>query len=415
MPLELAPREGAQQAWLPRLTVFVWLAIAMVCCARAFFYPTSHTVYHNYANAGRSWLAGTDAYDLARDANGAVVARMSGYRYSPLVSAAFVPFSLLPDSWGGLLWRLVNYLCFFAAFAWFIREVLPGVASLGINARTSLWLLILPLTVGSMNNGQANVLLMALLLAAGAAAMRQRWNLTAIVLAAACLLKIYPLAVALLMVVIFPRQLGWRFALALGVGLALPFGLQNPNYVLEQYGNWFQLLLTDDRRDFALTQGYRDFHLLTRFFGAPISAGFYVAVQVSAAAVAAGVCLMGRLAKWPTNHLVQTTLALGCCWMVVFGPSTESSTFILIAPALAWALVDAFAVGRPVWSRTLLVIVMAMFVVTFTATWFPGGRDWFYILQPVSALLFLVERLLRARPIRNETVASEGTTYVQAS
>ena len=253
-------------------------------------YPTSHTVYHNYANAGRSWLAGSDAYDLERDASGAVVARMSGYRYAPLVSAAFVPFSLLPDSWGGLVWRLANYLCFFAAFAWFIREVLPGAKSLPVNAQASLWLLILPLTVGSMNNGQANVLLMALILVAGAAALRERWNLTAIVLACACLLKIYPLAVALLMIVIFPRQLGWRFALALGVGLALPFGLQQPSYVLEQYGNWFQLLLTDDRRDFPLTQGYRDFYLLTRFFGRPMSRGrLYVHSIDAAAAVVAGV------------------------------------------------------------------------------------------------------------------------------
>ena len=247
-----------------------------------------------------------------------------------------------------------------------------------------------------MNNGQANVLLMGLLMAAGAAAMRERWNMTAIVLACACLLKIYPLAVAILMILIFPRQLGWRFALALAVGLALPFGLQHPHYVLEQYGNWFQLLLTDDRRDFPLTQGYRDFYLLTRFVGAPMSPRFYMALQLMAAALIAGVCLLGRLAKWPQDHLIQTTLALGCCWMVVFGPSTESSTFILVAPALAWALVDSFAMDRPKWSRALLMGVMGMFLLTFITTWFPGGRDWFYILQPVSALVFLAERLLRS-------------------
>ena len=130
MPLELDPRHPKAHAWLPRLTIFVWGAICVICCARAYLFPTSHTVYHNYAGAGRSWLAGTDAYDLARDERGAVVARMSGYRYAPLVSAAFVPFSLLPDSWGGVSWRLINYLCFFGAFAWFIREVLPGAHAL---------------------------------------------------------------------------------------------------------------------------------------------------------------------------------------------------------------------------------------------------------------------------------------------
>ena len=393
----------------------MWIVLCVGCCVRAFLFPTSHTVYQNYANAGRCWLHGSDAYDLARDEQGAAVARMSGYRYAPLASAAFVPFSLLPDAWGGLLWRLANYSCFFWAFAWFIREVLPGAESLGEKAKACLWLLILPLSLGSMNNGQANVLLMGLLLAAGAAVVKERWNLTAVLLACACLLKIYPLAVALLLVLVYSRQLRWRFLLALAVGLALPFGLQHPGYVLEQYGNWLQLLMTDDRRDFALTQGYRDFYLLTRFFGAPMSPRLYLAVQLLAAAGVAGVCLLGRLANWPKKHLVQTTLALGCCWMSVLGPSTESSTFILLAPALAWALVEAFQPGRPMWSRAALVLVMAMFMATFTATWFPGGRDWLYVLQPVSALLFFVERLLRAGPVRDEKASIDAAAYPRAA
>src|SRR5205085_10412025 len=108
----------------------------------------------------------------------------------------------------------------------------------------------------------------------------------------------------------------------------------------------------------------------------------------------AGVALVGQRRHWPRQHLVQTLLALGCCWMVVFGPSTESSTFMLLAPALAWALVDAFRPGRPAWARPVLVSVILMFVTTFTATWFPGGRDWLYVLQPLSAAWFFVERLL---------------------
>ena len=415
MPLEASARKSVHGSRLPRLTVCLWLIVCGFCCVRAYCFPTSHTVYHNYAAAGRGWLAGGDAYDLARDEHGAVVARMSGYRYSPLVSAAFVPLSMLPDSWGGALWRLVNYLGFIGAFAWFVRAVLPGARDLGADAKAWLWLLLLPLALGSMNNGQANVLVMAFLLAAGAAVMRERWNVAAIVLAGACLLKIYPLAVALLMIVIFPRKLGWRFALALVAGLALPFLLQRPGYVLGQYDNWLQLLLTDDRRDFPLTQGYRDFYLLTRFFGAPMIPIVYMAVQLLAAGVIAGVCLAGRLAGWPQNHLVQTTIALGCCWMVVLGPSTESSTFILIAPALAWALVDAFALERPRWAQALLATIMAMFVLTFTATWFPGGRDWFYILQPIAALLFLVERLLSARPDFARVRASELSAYTRAA
>jgi len=390
---------------------YLWIALSLACCLRAFLFPTNHTVYHNYANAGRNWIQGTDTYDLQRDAQSAVVTRMSGYRYSPLVTVLFVPFSALPDGLGGALWRLLNFVCFFAAFAWYIREVLPGADSLGKKGLAALWLLILPLSLGSMNNGQANVLLMALLLAAGVAAVRDRWNLTTLFLAGACFLKIYPLAIALLMLLIYPRKLGWRFALALALGVALPFALQNPGYVWGQYDNWLQLLSRDDRRDFPLNQGYRDFLLLTRFFGLTLPSKIYLAIQLAAAAAVAGVCLRGRFLNWPKQHLIQTLLALGCSWMVVFGPSTESSTFILIAPALAWALVDAFYFARPTWSRATLVLVMAMFLTTFMATWFPGGRDWFYVLQPISAVLFFVERLLRSSPVSRV----EGDVLVTAA
>jgi hypothetical protein len=385
----------------------VWTVLAVGCCLRALLFPASHTVYHNYANAGRSWLHGADAYDLARDSSGAPVPRMSGYRYAPLVSVLLVPFALLPDGLGGALWRLVSFACFFGAFAWFQRRVLPGAEELGDRAKAALWLLLVPLSLGSMNNGQANVLLIGLLLSAGAAVIVQRWNLAAAVLAGACLLKIYPLAVALLFVLVYPRQLGWRFLAALGVGLALPLVAQQPAYVLGQYSNWLELLVTDDRRDFALNQGYRDFYLLTRFFGMPMDSTSYWALRALAGTLVAGVCLVGRLRQWPEQHLVQTLLALGCSWMVVFGPSTESSTFIVLAPALSWALVDAFRPGRPHWSRAVLVMVMAMFALTFAATWFPGGRDWFYVLQPLSALVFFVERLLRAAPAPEATAMQQ--------
>ncbi len=319
---------------------------------------------------------------------------MSAYRYSPLVSVLLVPFGLLPDDLGGVLWRLVNYVCFLGAFAWFVREVLRDAESWGTKGIAALWFLLVPLSVSSMNNGQANVLLMALILAAGTAAVQQRWNLTALLLAGACFLKIYPLAIAMLMLVAFPRQLIWRFPLALCLGLALPFAMQHPGYVLEQYGNWLQILLVDNRMSFPMRDGYRDFYLLTRFVGAPLQPATYMALQLATAAGVAVFCFLAKLRRLPTPQLIQTILALGCCWMTVFGPCTESCTFILIAPPLAWALVDAFQPDRPLWSRWTLILVLLMFQANITVAWFPDGRYWLYGLQPLAALLFFLERLL---------------------
>ena len=374
------------------------MLICAVASYPAYLFPASHTVFHDYANAGRSWVSGTDAYNVEWDASGAFVPRMSGFRYAPIISIMMVPFSLFSNALGGALWRLFNYVFFVGAFAWFIRGVLPKAPRLTTKQIAALWLLLLPLSMGSMYNGQANMLLIALLLAAAAAVVTERWNLAAAFLAGACLLKIYPLAVALLMLMVYPRQLGWRFPLALVIGLALPFALQHPGYVLGQYENWYYLVATDNRRIFPMNQGYRDFYLLTRYLGWTMQPQAYLALRLVAAVAVAAVCLLGRLAQWPAKHLVQTLLALGCCWMIVFGPSTESCTFILLAPALAWALVDAFRPARPAWSRAVLVLVMAMLLLTLVANVFPGGRDRLYVLQPLSAVVFFAERLVRCRP-----------------
>src|SRR5205807_996756 len=83
------------------------------------------------------------------------------------------------------------------------------------------FLLVVPLSASTINAAQANPLLTGLLLAGTAAAGRERWSLAAALVAAACLLKIYPIALALLFVVAFPRRFTPRFLAALAAGLGL--------------------------------------------------------------------------------------------------------------------------------------------------------------------------------------------------
>jgi hypothetical protein len=45
----------------------------------------------------------------------------------------------------------------------------------------------------------------------------------------------------LLLVLLYPRQLGWRLAVILVLLGALSFTLQQPAYVFEQYQRWFAL------------------------------------------------------------------------------------------------------------------------------------------------------------------------------
>jgi hypothetical protein len=374
------------------MTGWLWCVVCIVLLTRAWLMPTRQTVHLNFTRAGQHWLHGTDAYELKRDEHGKVLQQMGSYRYSPLFSAAFTPISMLPDCWGGVIWRLMNYVAYLAALVYFFHAVVPGANVLSNRQQAVWWLLLIPLSLPSMNNGQANVLMLALLLTTAAAVMREHWNLAALALAGAFYLKLYPLAIAMLLILVYPKQLSWRFALALLVGLLAPFLMQTPGYVWDQYVNWYWLLKTDVRDDFPIALAYKDFYLLTRWIGRPLSPELYEVLQLTAAGWVAVICLLGRWMGWSKQYLVHSLMLLGCCWLIVFGPATESCTYILLAPGMAWALVDAFVFPRSLWTRASLAVVFGLCLTNSMANWFPDTRDWAFPLLPLAALLFFLER-----------------------
>jgi hypothetical protein len=112
---------------------------------------------------------------------------------------------------------------------------------------------VLTFAAGNLNNGQTNAVITAMLLLAALACACKRWNLAAACLVIASLLKVYPLAFGLLLALIYPRQLVPRLITGLAIGLAIPFFLKSPAYVVRQYQEWFALMRTDDRKFAALT------------------------------------------------------------------------------------------------------------------------------------------------------------------
>ncbi len=358
--------------------ILAWSLVMAVIAGRLLFGPPKGSVYPTFARAGADWLAAADLYNHT-DAL---------YRYSPLVAALFTPFSLLPDRLAEVLWRLVNVGVYLAALGWWQRTSLPRTLSRSQVA--VLFLLALPLSIGSLNNGQSNALVLGLLLMAVAAVTVERWNLSAVSLALAVSFKIYPLAIALLLVLAYPRRLGWRFALALAASAAAPFLLQDSTYVAGQYASWFHYLQGDQRIDIALTAAGRDLRLICRLAGLGISPAAYAALQLLGAAGVAALVLAGRYAQWPERRLLTALLAWGSAWMLLLGPATESCTYILLAPSLAWATLDAWAERKPWPARGLLAISWSLFTLALVANWFPFAKNAHTLgLQPLGVIAFL--------------------------
>jgi Glycosyltransferase family 87 len=370
----------ALAAWtiaVSAITILVWLR------------PHSHTVYTIYVEAGRHWLQGLSAYAAQTP---------DVYRYGPVDTVLFAMFGLLPDAIGGILWRWLGVALMIGGFAYACRTFYPHWSRTTATERQWLWLLILPLSIASLHNGQANLHMLGLLLIAVSAVPSGRWNLASVCLAAACFLKLYPISLAMLLIAIFPLRLGPRFALALVVGAALPFLAQSPGFVLDEYRAWLGVLAADERLP-GTSSAYRDVTQLLHNAHVSITHAQFLIVQVATGLLAAVLCLIARWRlRWAADRLAPFAYALGTFWMLLFGPATESSTYVLIAPLAAWLVVDAIH-GRMSRTSAILVLVGSGLVhAALVSSFFPFGRAVHDSgLQPLGVLLiaggYLFDRL----------------------
>jgi hypothetical protein len=369
--------EAKVQRLLSGVVIGLWTAVLLGIWIRIGFFTHSHDVFATYADAGRRWSSSLPLYTYTR-----------GFVYSPLVAAFFAPFSWLPISLGSVLWRLMNAAIFVGAIFWWLKAKITDRIP-----ESSYWLvffLILPLSLGNFNNGQVNPMIIGLLMVAILAAHEKRWTLCVVALGFSAYLKIYPLSVGLLLVLLYPRQLGWRLALALILMGAASFVLQRPGYVLEQYQRWFHTRAADDRR-LNMDIAPRDFAMILRLLHINLGAQATLLLEMIAGAGAAVICFFGRLKKWSEQRLLICVFTTGTCWMLLFGPTTEDATYAMIAPALAFATVQAFHQKTPFWMRMLVCGSFAFLLLGLILNAFFGLKKTplSMSVQPFGALLFL--------------------------
>lgn len=397
-----------------RLAVFVWVVALTVVGIRVLIKPYSQSVYPIFALAGQNWRAGVDLYVLHD-------IRFDYFRYSPIVAASFAPLSLLPDRAGTILWRLINVVVFCAGLAWWFRAVLAVQAErrTWVSAQAAiLFLLVFPLAIGNINNGQSNALVVGLILATLAAVRETRWSIASACMAIACLFKVYPIAAGLLLVVLYPRRFGLRLAAALAIGLALPFCFQDPSYVAEQYMSWLAHMRSDDRQAWPIASTYRDLRLVFRVWLTPISATIYVLIQLTVATgIAAILFLRGRAKGSPADReTLMLVLSLACCWMTVFGSATESCTYIFLAPALGSMLLQLRCEHSPRWAHYAVIASYALLVVSQIMNWFPfGTRVQAYGPQPIAGLVFFAYMLARASQPSHQSADAERIATLRAA
>ena len=375
-----------------KIALVIWAAILLTISVRVIMRPASRSVYPIFSGSAQLWWSGMDLYEPDRPKT-----VQGGYRYSPTFAILLTPFAVLPGGAGGVLWRLVSAAGLLGALAWLARSVLPWPVARDPFAW--LTLLCLPLSVQSFNNGQANVIVIAAMLATVAAVKEQRWNLASALMALAFVCKVYPLALGLLLIVLYPRQLWWRITLGIIASLFVPLVMQEPGYVIDQYGKWFALLRADDRTTAAPEDMHRDLWLLVDIYGIPLSRQAYQLLQIVGGIGVAGLLWWRQRHGWTERALLTSTLALAVTWMLTLGPVVESSTFTLLAPSFACSMVAALQ-GGP-WKRRNLLLAGS--VVLFAAAAGLGsvantGTLRVSGLHPWASLLYFLYLLTEARP-----------------
>lgn len=348
-----------------RWAITAWLVILIVIALRISFATRSNSVFPIFRSAGAHWLAGESVYVPPTD-------RLDVFRYSPPVAAFFAPWSLMSDRAAEIGWRLLNAGVFFAALVVWIRYWLPA------NRVASALLLVLPLTIGGLNNGQCNALVAGLLLFAQVAFARDRWTVAASLIAVATLIKGYPLALGLVFCVIEPRRFAPRLAVCLVVGAFVPYLCQRSDYVTSQYAVYLQRLIADDRTHFDLDAGYHDLHMLVRRVNLPLTLAGYRILELVLAIAIAAIIAVQRFQGVERRVLIRHCLFLSICWMTLSGPATESSTYVILSPILAYAVLTM--AEQPRWQRTMIATSFGLFLIAAMIVWFPG-----WISRPVHA------------------------------
>jgi hypothetical protein len=374
--------ELRQRATL-RAAAALWILAVLAVLAHTWLRPHTNTLYKVFHDGGARWMASQDLYP-----------KVGEFIYSPFAAAFFSPFTLLPDRVAGILWRFITigtYCGAFAAWLGYVRAAGNNVrASAGLMGAA--WLLLLPLSVGDMFNGQASPMVIGLQMLAVLACRREQWMAAALCVGVAAYFKVYPLAIGLLLCMLHPRKLPWRLALAIAGIFGFTLILKGPAYGLQQFSNWLHSLGLDPRRTQGYFGAFRDFWLILRVLRVPIDPRGWTVLQCLAGLALAAWLWLEKRRGATAERLDYLLLALGTCWMLLFGPATESATYVILAPSLSLA----FLRWRGTKYLAGAIACYALLIASqMLSSWGHQHQNAYtHLVQPVGTLIFAVTLLI---------------------
>lgn len=323
-----------------------------------------------------------------------------GMNYLPHFPVLFTPYHLVERRLGEVLWRCTAWIGLAVGLGFFSLALMDGLPHRW-RAFAVTTILVLPLSLPALRNGQANAHFAALLLLTAWCLWTRRWGAAAICLWLSAGIKPLGLAALGLACTAYP-QLGWRLALGLPVFLGFPFLFGPPGYVWSQWTmagcNLCECLVVTQHR-------FADLNGLLRTLGIPLGDAASMEVRAEAGILVAFFCYLGiRRVAEPQRALVW--LSAAAAFLMLFNPMTEANSYVILAPALALLAWWELSHGTPSlgWVFAGMVLTMGLLPNAlrplcgnhFALAWHPA--------MTIGFLAILVTQVLRS--CRPDTAAA---------
>gem|GEM_PF-1622055 len=336
------------------------------------------SVIYAYRSGALNWLHGFPLYD----------ATGKGFIYFPQAAILYIPFALLSPPLNMIVWCFVS-VGFFAGGILKLLEFLPE------KQRASFFLVMTavaaPIAFSDARNGQMNLIMLALLCFTANSLGKFRWNEATFLMVLAVALKPLSLILIFPFLLIYPSLIG-RFIIGMGALWGIPFFLQSPHYVWQQYMAMFQMLETASQvGTLDATHWAQLFNVLAQchWFLSPTAQSVW---RWGALGLLCGVSYYCRKNRGPLEAPFWILL-LAVNYLLLFNPRTENNTYAILAPFIGYFMAHSFFIENNK-KKTLFYLVQALgilFAFNLSGWIIKGQTSW---VTPFMGILFTLSALL---------------------
>ena len=324
-----------------RFAWFGWAALFAVIAAMIVAGNTRVAI-PSYWIAALNWIAGKGLYDGTG---------VGGFVYLPQAAILFVPFALLPQVLCEIIWHAVNI----STFAIGVHEFsqLAGKKT-GIELFPLMTLVTIPFAWDCARNGQATLAMTGLMLLAVSDVAGSRWWRATFWLSLGLALK--PLTIVLvLLIIVIERAMTWRVLLGMVAVALVPFLVQHPAYVFQQYSACFHNTVMAAHVG-VVANGWSTPFTALRIAGVEVPELVQTALRLTAAVATLILCIIARQRHRADRYAIYL-FSLAATFIILFSPRTETVTYALLGPAIAMFLAQAFLIEKRIAYGMLLTSI----------------------------------------------------------